>query len=208
VTTSSGGGWSTWADLNGLPPCCVDYDTGRELGNSRRVKIKTGYFLGDQRDQLVVAFGTTDERVELVTYRFEGGFRPTAMGVVSTTATIGGSYRSFDLTTGDLDGDGLDEIGLNMTIGQNSYLIQVFDVDSNGAPVARGFYEKVDPLLQFNHVGIVAGDYMGDGKDKLVRSYSRYKDSDGTYSVFVGRVSLSDDLMDVGLTGGELRIRK
>jgi hypothetical protein len=202
-TTYSGSAWSAWSDLGGLPPCCVDYDTGKPLGTGGELEIETGYFLGNQRDQIVVATEAADEHVELVTYRFQDGFSPVVMGVISTTATLGG-YRHFDLTTGDLDGDGLEEIGLTMTTGYNSYRIQVFDVDPNGVPVAGGYNETVDADLQYYRVALVAGDYTGDGKDDLVRGYSRYRISDGTYKVFVGRAGVSEDLSDVGFYGGPI----
>jgi hypothetical protein len=203
-TTYGGGGWSAWQGLGGLPPCCVNWNTGRSLGPDNGLEVRSGYFLGNGREQIVLASKTSDGNVALATYRFPAGLQPTLMGTITTTQTVDGATRDFGIATGDLDDDGLDEIGLIMLTSPTTYVVQVFDVDPSGVPLARGLARTTHSDFTFYRVVIAAGQYMSSGKDDLAIGYTRFNSYDSSLKAFVGRVGVSEDLSQVHLYGGPL----
>jgi len=95
--------------------------------------IATGYFTGDGRAQVVIAYSLTGYRIKLQLYDIRDGFTPF---LIAESAEIPGSYPK--ITSGDWDGDGLDEIGLVYLPDVHSYIVSIFGVDLSqwtGTPV-------------------------------------------------------------------------
>jgi hypothetical protein len=91
--------------------------------------IATGYFTGDGRAQVVIAYSLTGYRIKLQLYDIRDGFTPF---LIAESAEIPGSYPK--IASGDWDGNGLDEIGLvylpvQLDGDKHSYIVSIFSVD-------------------------------------------------------------------------------
>lgn len=97
------------------------------------VVIETGYFLGNGRNQVVVANGQTG-RVQLHLYD-AANFKPQLLDRL-TDQDLLADDRQFAVTTGDFLPDvegsfGFDEIALAIT-RDNDFLVRIYDVDGQG----------------------------------------------------------------------------
>jgi PKD repeat protein len=182
--STDGSGWTDWGGLN---QCCFVSDTGSvamtpphpsQLSNLN-VDVETGYFKGDGRYQIVLAYqGPTQIQLEL----FEIGER--FMPIRVATASIDGHQPR--IATGDIDGDGLDEIGItHLVYDAYNYLVEKLEVSysADGDSWVLSPPQKASPLFHTCCCGcgssaddlhwfagtlrIAAGDFDGDRKDEM-----------------------------------------
>ncbi len=171
---------SVWTPWGGLIPCCSVSDTGLS-GQLRDVNpyedysldVETGYFLGDGRSQIVVAYLSSANRATVSLYKTAGGFIPYPVGQVEVPHDL--SY--FKITTGDfLDSDGIDEIAMAYVHNQ-SYGVDIIRLSSGALEVAieRGAEETestlcwngANPMKFAGTLEAVSGDLDGDGQDEI-----------------------------------------
>lgn len=85
-------------------------------GSRTRHRLVTANFDNDPQSELLLAYRRPDERVQIAIYDTDGGptpsLRATAANESVFEAGVGCRAALFDVTAGDLDGDGLDEIAL------------------------------------------------------------------------------------------------
>lgn len=177
--STNGADWTAWG---GLIPCCVTYDTSLEgqLNNNSPYKdysldVETGYFLGDTRSQIVLAYLSSSNRVTVALYEILGGFLPQLVDQVELPHDI--DY--FSITTGDfLDGDGIDEVAIAY-VNALSYGVDIVRLSRAGSSVAIQGATETESTKCWNGsnsmrfagtLEVVSGDFDADGLDEIAMS--------------------------------------
>jgi hypothetical protein len=186
-----------WVELGGLPSCCAVADTGlvattaaKNIGDYQdfTVNVETGYFFGDGRSQVALAYFTDASTIRLSIYENGSRLLPTAdnTGAFKKYSFDFKGYNNegidyFNMVAGDFTGltdgkpDGIDEIALVYTKG-NRFRLYVFKLEINRDvnPVSINLIPSI-PNSWTETVGtyftgtldIVAGDLDGDGTDEI-----------------------------------------
>ena len=134
---------SAWTTLAGLDVSHSLFDTGAvtkalptemPLENSY-LDLTTGYFTGDGRQQVVLAYANPSDEIMVEIYDVQAGFE-----MHKTAALIAPIAASWPrVAAGDVDGDGVDEIGLASVLdsedAQRKLILRVYQVskDDSGA---------------------------------------------------------------------------
>jgi len=175
----------TWADVGGLPPSFMTLDTGftaqtRNIGvyQDFSVDIETGYFLGDGRSQIALAYYFDALHIRIAIYESGERFQPQCVTDVDVNGDIETlRVNAFSIAAGDfLGGDGIDDIALTYTIGKY-YNLQVIQVTREGlsTQVTGTVEEVIIPDEDGNYmdgnftgtIDLAAGDFDQDGRDEI-----------------------------------------
>lgn len=91
--------------------------------------VTTGYFSGDGRQQIVLGYLEAYAVVKLAVFDIHDGFRLTKVAGLTAGVTNGGYFPR--VAAGDVDGDGLDEIGLTYRVDwvDHGCHLRVYNVD-------------------------------------------------------------------------------
>jgi hypothetical protein len=84
--------------------------------------ISTGYFTGDGRQQVIVAYAGADDNLRLEIYDIRDGLKLTKLAEL--TSLFAGDYPG--VAAGDVDGDGVDEVGLVYSPDAYNCYLKVF----------------------------------------------------------------------------------
>ena len=176
--------WADWANLPAQQVYVTEAITASgspgELENGL-IDIDTGYFTGDGRDQIVVAYALPGGQFKIELYDIRNGFAPIKL---AETDPLPGFFPR--IATGDWTGDGVDEIAVVHLVNTYRYKVTVYSVDlsswtGNPVPIIP---LKSSPIIhsclgscsdpadqEFWFAGtmrISAGDLDGDTKDEVV----------------------------------------
>jgi hypothetical protein len=141
-----------WARLEGLDTSKTEFDTGLvtkllpgdlEVENSI-FDMTTGHFSGDGRQQVVLAYEDLDDNLRLEVYDMSNGFVLTRTAEMTQTVSAGGWPR---VAAGDVDGDGVDEIGfvtvLDSASAPRKIVLRVFQIDKDINNEWTGFLQEI-----------------------------------------------------------------
>jgi Concanavalin A-like lectin/glucanases superfamily/PKD domain len=126
-----GSTWGNWTHFAGLGVGAV-YNTGATTvtppGNDAMenllLDVETGYFTGDGRQQIVLAYQSTAAEIRIEVYDVRDGFAPLWMA----RALIAGEVPR--ITAADVDGDGIDEIGIAHLVSDvYHYKVEIYDIE-------------------------------------------------------------------------------
>ena len=190
-TLQHSSGVSDWADWNNLPARAI-YDTGAVAvppGASDSVEnllidVDTGYFTGDGREQIVLAYQAPGNQIKVELYDIQNGFAPTRTAELTTT--IPGNVPR--VAAGDVDGDGIDEIVVAHLLPGDAYQYKItayhVEKDGDGNWTGKLIQGKSSPTLYSclsdcsdwdddahwfaGTMRIAAGDLDGDLHDEMV----------------------------------------
>ena len=188
LRSSYGGGWTS---LGGLPPCCAVHDTGL-VGALKdvhpyedySVDVETGYFLGDGRSQIALAYEEPSGPVKVALFQTDGGFE---VHLVDEVAITDHPVDWFKIASGDFfgidedgdgideDGDGIEEVALAYVDAQ-SYGVDIVQLSREGSEVTIQGSPEEDPTRCWNDdnpmkfagtLEVVSGDFDADGQDEI-----------------------------------------
>lgn len=135
-----------------------------------RMKLATGDFNGDGRDDLGVLDSYIAGTVRLVAFTGtpDGGFAEPVSGWQST----GWQFDRVSVVSGDFDGDGRDEFATWYDYADEHDALFAFGLDATGGfadqrelfNAPKGYYDRARMYL-------VSGDYNGDGRDDVGALY-------------------------------------
>jgi hypothetical protein len=173
-------GWTSQAGLSTSPVVITTNAQTKPLQsfdaeeyNNPFLDLTTGYFSGDGRQQVVLAYDGADDNLRLEIYDIHDGFR--LRKTAEITPTIPGTY-SPRVAAGDVNGDGVDEIGLVYVYDSNKYIgLSVYSIekDLQGNWTLTETYRSAPVYLDnYNFAGtlrIAAGDIVPEA-DPLSRA--------------------------------------
>ena len=205
------GSWSGWSDWGGLTACCWVTDTGHSgyeeplyiYRRANDIDVATGHLLGDQRDQIALAYRTSADTFAIQMYDVNNGFnlwQPSAVEPFTRTGRLPAIAVGDFIADTDGDGqdDGLDEVAVlywnsidsDMQVEVLKPNTSTFQLERITGPV---FIHTSEPYYTAN---IVSGDFDGDKLDELAVSmdfkesnyfaHFRVIDFDGTSPFVIG----------------------
>ena len=165
--------WSESSELT-VPGPIVAYGA-QQRG---RIYLRTGDFLGNGRDQFVLAFQGADSTIHLQAYDVDNSLVPHLIASINDEKLLPSptDLARFSITTGDLNGDGKDEIvldGIEQNYnGLNKWALytKVYDLSGSSlVPEARSiiFVQPASYSIQSPEFGITAGHFKLNGEDQV-----------------------------------------
>jgi hypothetical protein len=168
-----------WTSLGGLNPCCAIESNVLQGAlkdvypfEDYSVDIETGYFLGDGRPQIALAYADAPGAVKVALFQTVGGFIPNQIAEVE----IPHDATWFKIATGDfLDNDGIDEVALAYVQAQ-SYGVDILRLSGEqpgiaieGTPETDGTkcWDDDNSMWFAGTLEVVSGDFDADGQDEI-----------------------------------------
>jgi hypothetical protein len=150
-------GWTSW----GYELGAYLQETGFSLYYDKSLAVTTGDFDGDGDDEIALAVEDVNFLLNVFLYDVEGEniVKKDRIWIEDSRSK---PYNRLDIASGDLDGDGNDEI-----VATSSYhRIDVFDVDADLQLALKQY--AVNPNTAYINNQITTGDLDGDGDDEVV----------------------------------------
>lgn len=175
-----GSTWSGWQNWGGLIGCCQETDLNVDAAHYPGLALATGYFSGDGRPQILVASVDSGWLLSIHLYDVADGFRPVLRASVTLTVPYADLGDFVKITTGDLDGDGTDEIALlyRSWWDLSTYKVRVLDVivdpEGDWEITSTGMQSKTIAPLPASTISLISdfdiakGDFDGNGDAELV----------------------------------------
>jgi len=126
-------------------------------------RVALGDFNGDGNDELVVAHGVGGHRVKIYEMNPDGSVG----GLVDSFLPFGAFGGGLFVATGDLDGDGRDELAVSQGSGGNG--VKVFSDTNGDGKVSDTQTDSLNPFGAFaGGTRIALGDTNNQGGDELI----------------------------------------
>jgi hypothetical protein len=164
---------------------------GKFLADNNTADPLLGNYVLVQQQDIILNFQGLGDQVAMMAFNAANG----SNGSSATTLTETGSMLQGDsvtgkhlaVTTGDLDGDGLDEIASLYRDGDQLQLVLAKNADPAQTPQSLSFLDAETIGTGLAHLGpgnvrIVAGDFTGESRTTLATLWPR---TDGTLSVTI-----------------------
>ncbi len=206
---SAGNDWERSTDFTVAGPA---YKTSDALNG--RIFVRTGDFLGDSLDQFVLAYHGADSTIHIQVYDVNDSLRPHLIASIHNEKLIPGEagYAPFTITTGDLNGDGKDEIILE-SVEQNyggpghwAAYAEIYEVNGSSiVPVARRVFFSRSNNFYAPELGITAGKFRAGNSDQLaaVCSAKPTDGSNGGYA-YIYMLQASQDLSTISFDSSKV----
>lgn len=173
--------------------------------HSARIRLATGNFLGDRRDEVVLAYHGADTLVHLQLFSFnDGSLMPVARGSIADERLLpsGTSNDNWDIAAGDFDGDGDDEVVLctiKPATGSNWNMnAKIYDVNSSGnfiAKASRTIFPRPSYSVFNTNVAVAVGDFDGvDISEEVAFAFSFFQGSQTGSDTYVYLLKVKDSL--------------
>jgi hypothetical protein len=170
-------------DTNGaITPVAKGTIAGETLGGYKFLDVATGDFNGDGKDEIAVVWQQgSDSYLAVKVYSVDSTGKPVAQAKLADTATQGASPMlpgRIATTTGDFDGDALDEIAVAYNV-PSAVFLRVYKVSADLKTLTKAGIASVESGVGRTTViervgrqlGLQAGDFSADGVDELALVY-------------------------------------
>jgi len=192
--------WSTTTELTVQGPV-----TPYGGGQRGRIYVRTGDFLGNGHDQFVLAYHGADSTIHLRVYEVDDSLQIHLIASINdeTLLPLPTLFARFSITTGDLNGDGKDEIildGIDQNYnGQGNWAVytKIYELkNSDIVPGARQivFKEPQNYSVQPPEFGCTAGKFTKDSLDQVALVCAANESSSNKAYVFIYMLKASSDL--------------
>jgi hypothetical protein len=167
-----------------------------QVDGDKDLDVATGDFNGDGDDEIVLVWEGGSDKMNVKVYDVDRNGNLYAKAKIYDEEVHGGSHVErghVAVTTGDFNGDGIDEIAVGWEGGSCTANLKIYQVTDNLSKlVAKG--KDVDSgqgIHGGNHLSVGAGDFNGDGVDEIAFAY------EGQSHKVVVRVFASDNQLDL-----------
>ncbi|MFK7805099.1 MAG: LamG-like jellyroll fold domain-containing protein [Anaerolineae bacterium] len=194
-----------WVTMNVLAPKATEINTGLIPEDfDSAIKVITGHFRGDGREQIVLAFINSENKLELHMYEVNGGFTARLLTSFTVPKAIDAGMFHFDIASGDFDGNdgGLAELGVivggDRSLANGTYNlfdVHLIDIDNSikNSPPSLNIQKTYNGDVtsndaRFHRTSLTSGDFSGDGVDELAVAFVnrdiRTNSTPGVLSIF------------------------
>jgi hypothetical protein len=182
---------SIWWTENGIEVLMPDFDTTLAMWTNtvqatidvdvyNRIYVRTGDFDADSLDEFVITYVKANDSLYLIVYDVDSSLAPTLITTFSDEVVEGNlnneEFNNYFIETGDVNGDGKDEILLQSYDGclgcsDWSFYLKIYELEGNLiVPKAREtvqpWQNNFDPLQGVN-LAIIPGQFKNDEKDEI-----------------------------------------
>ncbi|SHJ09615.1 Repeat domain-containing protein [Clostridium cavendishii DSM 21758] len=176
--------------------------TSDYLPNNIEGKTVAGDFDGNGKDEMAAFYDYGGTHTALHVFRADNS------GIMrSSTGWEGQSFAASAITgkvvAGDFDGDGKDEIAAFYDYGNVTTALFIFKANNNGTSFTPTKVWESNNFSGSNVVGVVAGDFNGDGKDEISLIYDyggndtgMFEFSQASQNSFTGRLAWESKTCD------------
>ena len=180
--------------------------TGHRSNGITNIHVETGNFIGDRRDEFVVAFQGVDTTVHLQLCSFSNGtLVPELEGSINDERTmIDASLNNWDIVAGDFDSDGYDDIALLFVkplTGSNwSLAITIYSMTDNGEFIRKSSQEVFQqPAYQVNIINVdgTAGAFDGDAGLEIAFGFSFFQGEEPGNDTYAYLIDVTNSLSDI-----------
>ncbi|WP_137994065.1 FG-GAP-like repeat-containing protein [Streptomyces vilmorinianum] len=150
-----------------------------------RVRLHSGDFNGDGRDDVVAWYDYADGHDALFTFLSDtrGAFATPFSGWSAPTGSWTANNAKY--VTGDFNGDGRDDLGALYRYSDTAVKLWLFTATPAGGFTAKQAWSS-DTWGALDRTGVHAGDFDGDGRDDVGLWYD-YVDGHDAFQVLKGR---------------------
>lgn len=207
---------AAWYSLSGIEIMIPQFDTTKAMwtasvqqnidtGLHNRFYVRTGDFDADSLDEFVVAYVDAEDSIHINLYDVDSSLNATLIAEIcdeNLAAPFSWENISYYLESGDLNGDGRDEIILQFKLGtvtQTSWNIYTKIYEYNGSTIvakARTIIQsKPGPTAIEVTMAICSGQFKDDPKDELAY-VAIFKTSSTSYA-YILLLEASSDLQQI-----------
>ena len=169
------------------------------------LRIASGNFFGDSKDELVVGYIGSDSTVKLKLLTVDAGLIPVKGDSINNEkiAIIGSGqkFEAFDFAIGDFDGDGYSEIALIFSKrGSNpawSVSVRIYKINDLGKFVSKGTAVILNaPSFNITNVQISASakDFNYNAVDEIVAGYAFTHSTLNQPAIYINILKVKDSL--------------
>ena len=168
-----------------------------------KVKLTTGNFLGDFLDEVVLAYQSPDGVIHLQLFSFSAGsLLPQPRGEIGNEQlmALNSGLNSWDLASGDLNGDGTDEIVLASVRprpGGWATVLSVYSADAGGNIVTQGSKDvSSNPAYQVFEINtaLAVGDFDYDTVEEIAFAFCFFQGEESGPDSYLYLTNVSADL--------------
>ncbi len=171
-----------------------------------KVKLAAGNFFGDFLDEFVLAYQSPDGVLHLRLFSFTpGSLLPQERGELANIQLMPlvSGLNSWDITAGDVNGDGTDEIvlaSIQPRQGGWATVLSLFGADADGHLVAHGSRDvsanPAYPVLEIN-TAVAVGDFDHDTVDEIAFAFGFFQGEQSGPDSYLYLTNVSADLSTI-----------
>ncbi|MFZ0453252.1 MAG: T9SS type A sorting domain-containing protein [Ignavibacteriaceae bacterium] len=172
-------------------------------GLPSRIFVRTGDFLGNGKDQFVLAFQGADSTIHIQIYNVDNNLEPHLVASANDEKLIGSNsaLSRFSISAGDLNGDGKDELILNgfeqnfLGSGLWDIYSQIYEVDNNNIIAKARKVIISEPYYSVTGINFAstAGKFKLDGTDQIGFACNLIQDNNDNHT-FLYMLEATHDL--------------
>lgn len=170
------------------------------------LRLASGNFYGDNKDEMVLGYIAPDSSLKLKLFTLDNSLNLVMGDSINNEKFAfpsGLKYDAFDITTGDFDNDGFQEIGIVMVkrTGNNwAVSVRIYNISSNGRLESKGTANLFTPpsySISRIQISASAKDFNYDAFDEIVAGFAFTHSQNNQPGNYIDIVQIKDSLNTV-----------
>lgn len=168
------------------------------------LRLASGNFYGDQKEEFVIGYLGTDTTLKLKLFSVDNNLNMHMGDSINNEKMVisnGQNYDAFDITTGDFDNDGLQEIAVVFVkrVGTTSWAVavRIYDINTQGKLQAKATANLLSaPSYNISKIQISASakDFNYDAFDEVVAGFAFTHSQNQQPGNYIDIVRIKDSL--------------
>lgn len=168
------------------------------------VRLTSGNYFGDSKEEFILGYLGADSTVKLKLFTVANNLVPVAGDSINNEKMFlssgGAKLDAFDITTGDYDGDGFNEIALILVKKQTSswsVSVRIYKINSAGKFISKASANLFSqPAYSIDNIQISASskDFNYDAVDEIAAGFAFTHNTSGQPGTYIDIVQIKDSL--------------